>query len=171
MLRNGEDGGDAMWAAWGRDRYRTAVTPASGLVACLACCLALAGPATAGPLTDGPLAGPDAAAPPMTGDAKTGRARRVTRTKTPATKMPATKTRAAKAANATAADLDDGRGPAMPPAAKPAPRKPVSEPATDPLSLGMKWNGSNDSAEQTRIQNYGGTAAGTGASVGLNYHF
>ena len=53
--------------------------------------------------------------------------------------------------------------------------KPVPRAATartpDPLSLGLKWNGSNDNAEQTRIQNHGGTAAGTVASVGLNYHF
>ena len=38
----------------------------------------------------------------------------------------------------------------------------------DPLSLGMKWNGSNDNASQTRVQNYGGEAAGTGAAVGLS---
>ena len=41
----------------------------------------------------------------------------------------------------------------------------------DPLSLGMKWNGSNDNASQTRVQNYGGDAAGTGAAVGLKLHF
>ena len=41
----------------------------------------------------------------------------------------------------------------------------------NPLSLGMKWNGSNDNASQTRVQNYGGDAAGTGAAVGLKLHF
>ncbi len=41
----------------------------------------------------------------------------------------------------------------------------------DPLSLGMKWNGSNDNARDTRVQNYDGNAAGTGAEVGLKLHF
>ena len=40
-----------------------------------------------------------------------------------------------------------------------------------PLSLGMKWNGSNDNAVQTRTQNYGGDAQGAGAEVGLKLHF
>ena len=42
---------------------------------------------------------------------------------------------------------------------------------TDPVSFGMKWNGNNDTAEKTRVQNYGGDAAGTGAAVGLKLHF
>jgi hypothetical protein len=41
----------------------------------------------------------------------------------------------------------------------------------DPVSFGMKWNGSNDSASQTRVQNYDGNAPGTGAEVGLKLHF
>lgn len=41
----------------------------------------------------------------------------------------------------------------------------------DPLSLGMKWNGSNDDARATRVQNYDGNAVGTGAEVGLKLHF
>ena len=35
----------------------------------------------------------------------------------------------------------------------------------------MKWNGSNDTARDTRVQNYDGTAEGTGAEVGLKLHF
>lgn len=40
-----------------------------------------------------------------------------------------------------------------------------------PISFGMKWNGANDSAEKTRVQNYDGNAEGTGAEVGLKLHF
>ena len=43
--------------------------------------------------------------------------------------------------------------------------------ADDPLSFGMKWNGSNDNGVQTRTQNYNGNAEGTGAEVGLKLHF
>lgn len=42
---------------------------------------------------------------------------------------------------------------------------------TNPLTLGMKWNGNNDSAGQTRIENLHGGAVGTGAEVGLKLHF
>ena len=42
---------------------------------------------------------------------------------------------------------------------------------SDPVSLGMKWNGSNDGTTQTRTQNYNGGAQGTGAEVGLKLHF
>jgi len=41
----------------------------------------------------------------------------------------------------------------------------------DPLSFGMKWSGSNDTAEKTRVQNYNAGADGTGAEVGLKLHF
>ncbi len=41
----------------------------------------------------------------------------------------------------------------------------------DPISFGMKWNGSNDSAGQTRIENLNGNATGTGAEVGMKLHF
>jgi hypothetical protein len=37
--------------------------------------------------------------------------------------------------------------------------------------LGMKWNGNNDTATQTRAQNYGGDAEGAGAAMGLKFHF
>ena len=43
--------------------------------------------------------------------------------------------------------------------------------ADDPLSFGFKWQGTNDTAEKTRVQNYNGTATGTGAAVGLKLHF
>ena len=42
---------------------------------------------------------------------------------------------------------------------------------SDPLSFGMKWNGSNESAGQTRIDNLNGGAVGTGAAVGMKLHF
>ncbi len=152
-----------------RDRGRGVARHVTDVLTCLTClsltcCLVLAGPSRAQSLTDGPLAASGTPAPskPIKGK--------------PAThaKSSSAKTRAAKATNknnAKAADLDDGSEATASPASKPAPRKPVAVPTSDPLSLGMKWNGSNDSAEQTRIQNYGGTATGTGASVGLNYHF
>ncbi len=41
----------------------------------------------------------------------------------------------------------------------------------DPISFGLKWNGSNDSAGQTRIENLNGNATGTGAEVGMKLHF
>ena len=132
----------------------------ASIAACLICCLALVGPSWGQSLTDGPLAAPGA---PASSEAVKGRP--------PAhAKTSAAKTRVAKTtrgSNAQAADVDERREPAS----TPAPRHPATKPASDPFSLGMKWNGSNDNAEQTRIQNYGGSAAGTGASVGLNYHF
>ncbi len=41
----------------------------------------------------------------------------------------------------------------------------------DPISFGMKWNGSNESAGQSRIDNLNGSATGTGAEVGMKLHF
>lgn len=41
----------------------------------------------------------------------------------------------------------------------------------NPVDFGMKWNGSNDNAAQTRAQNYDGSAQGTGAEVGMKLHF
>ena len=140
-----------------------------GILTCLACSLVLVGPSRAQSLTDGPLALPGMPAPSEAIKGKVNKAKPATHAK-----MSTAKIHAAKTTNKTgtkAADLDDESAPTVSPTAKPATRKPVAEQASDPLSLGMKWNGSNDSAEQTRIQNYGGTAAGTGASVGLNYHF
>ncbi len=135
----------------------------SSAIACLICCLGLAGPSWGQSLTDGPLATPGV---PASSQAAEGR-------RSPHAKTSAAKVRAARTihgSNAQAADLEYRREPTSP-TAKPAPRRPATEPASDPLSLGMRWNGSNDNAEQTRIQNYGGSAAGTGAAVGLNYHF
>ena len=131
--------------------------------ACLIICLGFSGPSWGQSLTDGPLAGPDAptSIEPFKGT-------QPARAKTSTAKNHAARTK--KRNNAQAADLDGRREPA-PSTSKPAPSRPAKGPAPDPFSLGMKWNGSNDNAEQTRIQNYGGSAAGTGASVGLNYHF
>ena len=126
-------------------------------------CLGLAGPSWGQSLTDGPLAGPDAPASiePFKGTPPA-------RAKTSTAKNRSTRT--TRRNSSQAADLDGRREPA-PSTSKPAPSRPAKALAPDPFSLGMKWNGSNDNAEQTRIQNYGGSAAGTGASVGLNYHF
>ena len=41
----------------------------------------------------------------------------------------------------------------------------------DPIELGGKWNGANDDASKTRVQNYNGDATGTGGEVGLKLHF
>jgi hypothetical protein len=54
------------------------------------------------------------------------------------------------------------------PTATPAPGTPLPD---DPVSFGMKWNGTNDNAQQQRIQNYNGTLPGTGAEVGMKLHF
>ena len=129
----------------------------SGVLACLTCCLVLATPSWGQSLLDGPLAAPDARTPSKAVRAKPAKA-------------PTAKARAAKTTSgvdAKAAHLDDQRESPS----KPMPHRSAAEPTPDPLNLGMKWNGSNDTAEQTRIQNYGGSATGTGASVGLNYHF
>ena len=135
-------------------------------LAALACAVVVADPSRAQSLTDGPLAAPGVGKPPP---AKAPRAKPTTH----ASKASAAKARAAKATDA--AGVTDGApadgGPVGSTDAKPVVRRPVAARPSDPLSLGMKWNGSNDNAEQTRIQNYGGTATGTGASVGLNYHF
>jgi hypothetical protein len=123
-----------------------------GLAFCLIV-VGLAGAASAQSLTDGPLSAPGANEPvPAKAHAPKGH-------------KAAAKTTHHKEAKASR-PLPDPPEPAVPVAAK----RPSGEP-TDPLSLGMKWNGSNDNAEKTRIQNYGGDAAGTGAAVGLNYHF
>ena len=45
-----------------------------------------------------------------------------------------------------------------------------ARPSSHP-ELAMKWNGNNDTATQTRTQNYGGDAEGTGAAMGLKFHF
>ena len=152
-----------------RDRSRGVAARVPGILTGLACCLLLACPLRAQSLTDGPLASPEmpASSKATKGEAINGKS--ATHAKTSAAKTHAART--TRKNNAKADDLDGGSEPNAAPTAKPTTRKPMIEPATDPVSLGMKWNGSNDSAEQTRIQNYGGTAPGTGASVGLNYHF
>ncbi len=152
-----------METALERDRCISVAVRVSAILACLAYCLLPAGPSRAQSLTDGPLAAPATVPAPKGSKGKTS-----TRAKAPGKGRTARKP---STANATAADLDDGREPTATPASKPVPRRSAAQPVSDPLSLGMKWTGSNDNAEQTRIQNYGGAAAGTGASVGLNYHF
>ncbi len=60
------------------------------------------------------------------------------------------------------------------PSSTPVKTKPsLTKAKTDPgaIDLGMKWNGNNDTATQTRVQNYGGDASGAGAEVGLKFHF
>ena len=146
-----------------RGRGGGSVKRLPSIPACLICCLGLAGPSWGQSLTDGPLAGPDAPAL-----IESFKGRPPAHAKTSAAKNHAART--TRWSNAQAADLDGRREPA-PSTAKPAPSRPAKGAAPDPFSLGMKWNGSNDNAEQTRIQNYGGSAPGTGASVGLNYHF
>lgn len=106
-----------------------------------------AAPAAAQSALDGPLAPPDAPAPAPAHHAK-AKAKRVHHA-------------AAK--------------PAQPSADIPAPSARAARPAKaapdDPVSLGMKWNGSNDTAAQTRYENLNGNAPGTGAEVGLKLHF
>ena len=123
--------------------------------------LLLSGQAWAQTLPDGPLSAPDATPPAKASGAAPASA-----------KTASAKPRKVKKAHAAAAPIDSLAD--EPPHAHPgkAPvAKPVKDAPADPLSLGMKWNGSNDNAEQTRTQNYSGSAPGTGASVGLIYHF
>lgn len=103
----------------------------------------------------GPLAGPDGASPA-----------------TKATKHSAAhRAKPAKAAKQVALPASEGwstRAPAKP-SAETIAAKPTAP--ADPLSFGMKWNGSNDNAAQTRIENLNGNATGTGAEVGMKLHF
>ena len=102
---------------------------------------------------EGPLAVPAAAAAPIPNSAAKGKKRRaVAKPTRESAAPPAVGSEAPRAHADPVAD----RGPK------------TADPA---LSLGMKWNGSNDSAEQTRSQNYNGDAHGTGAEVGLKLHF
>ena len=61
--------------------------------------------------------------------------------------------------------------PERPSSRAPRPSLPSRPRPADPLSFGMKWNGSNDNAAQTRIENLNGNATGTGAEVGMKLHF
>ena len=156
-----------MWYGSRRDRIGASDTRVPSILICLICC-ALAGPAPAQSLTDGPLAAPDAERPApskVPKPASTAHAK-----KSAAKSRTAASPHASRARDAQATDRDEGGPTGQRNAERTLPR-PVPDRTTDPLSLGMKWQGSNDSPEQTRTQNYGGTAPGTGASVGLNYHF
>ncbi|MCX8255249.1 exported protein of unknown function [Beijerinckiaceae bacterium RH AL1] len=57
------------------------------------------------------------------------------------------------------------------------PRQPGETPSAratapaDAVDLGMKWNGNNDTAAQTRFQNGPNNAFGSGAEVGMKLHF
>ena len=124
--------------------------------------VAFVGPAIGESAYDGPLAAPDAtAAPPASLESKRTASR--------------TKAKAAKPHHHAAAKLPSPATDAALPEASPSTGQRASAasapPAEDPLSLGMKWNGSNDTAAQTRVQNYNGNAVGTGAEVGLKLHF
>ncbi len=146
MSRLTKDRALARWAA-----------PALGLW------LLMGGQGRAQSVTDGPLSASGADAPVS---AKSSLARSAS------AKLSAAKTRSAKKARSTSALPSEVPAGAAPRAAKPiSPKATKAVAPDDPLSLGMKWNGSNDNAEQIRTQNYGGGAAGTGASVGLKYHF
>ena len=143
--------------------FRNVAARGSGALACLACCLVLAGPSRAQSLTNGPLSPAGTGGPAPSGREKLRPETHV--------KAHAKKAHAARAANAKAAEPENSWDRAGPPASTPVPRDKLPVEASDPLKLGLKWNGSNDSVGQTRSQNYGGTAVGTGASVGLGYHF
>lgn len=116
--------------------------------------LLISAPAFAQSATEGPLASPDASPTPKA-------------SKPPAKKKVAHK--GAKTTHAKAATADDEAGGARPDA-QPILHAPGGAPA-DPLSFGMKWNGANDDARGTRVQNYNGDAQGTGAEVGMKLHF
>ena len=116
--------------------------------AVMAASVSLVVPAFAQSALDGPLAAPDAA---------------------PAAPLHHPKAKARKAHHASAKPAPEATDAAHAvPADAPAPSH---EAPADPLSLGMKWNGNNDSAAQTRSQNLDGNAAGTGAEVGMKLHF
>ena len=108
------------------------------------------GSAAAAQGLSGPLAGPDSASPAK------------------AVKHPSHRAKAAKPAALPASEGWPTRAPT-----KPTAEAIASKPSTaaDPLSFGMKWNGSNENAAQTRIDNLNGNAAGTGAEVGMKLHF
>jgi hypothetical protein len=41
----------------------------------------------------------------------------------------------------------------------------------DLITLGGKWNGANDTAEKTRVENYNADALGSGGEMGFKLHF
>ena len=128
-------------------------------------------PSVAQPLPSGPVAGQADPATPA-------RAANAPRKQRAGTKP----TMAKRNAPAKTADkapepwrvVDPGRA-AQPASGGPLPTEPksvVSHYGTnEPLEIGGKWSGSNDTAEKTRVENYNGAAAGTGGEVGLKLHF
>ena len=108
-------------------------------------------PASAQSPFDGPLAAPDAPALP----APKARAR--------------TKPKASRHAAARPVAVPDAAARPVPTNADAPPPSPGAP--ADPVSLGMKWNGSNDTAAQTRYQNGPENAFGSGAEVGMKLHF
>ncbi len=112
--------------------------------------LAIGGSAAAQSSLDGPLASPEAAAPaaPHRAKAKPKKLRHAAARPVPAVDG----ARAVPQPSPTAASTSAAR-------------------ADDPISLGMKWNGNNDSAAETRSINRNGDAVGTGAEVGMKLHF
>ena len=134
----------------------------------LAICLVLAvGPTAAQQPTGGP-AGADHAGPAPGAEPSIGRR------SSPAKARAGHKVPAPRAASRPKGDLagPDATSP-IDLSGSPTPARAASRATApdNPLSLGLKWNGNNDTATQTRAQNYGGEAAGAGASVGLKLHF
>ncbi len=115
---------------------------------------AMSGPGSAQSLEQGPLAAPaPAAIAAMRHKAK-----------------PRHRGSAKTEANMRGPRVDDERnGPAR--AALPPAGQGAANGYGDPVSFGMKWNGSNDTARETRIQNFDGTNSGTGAELGMKLHF
>ena len=129
--------------------------------------LVLAASAASAQVNEGPLAYPSAAAsspdrPSKVKQPKPAKAARNAKGVKPHTRKAAT----AEAPVADAAGAEHAREVPVSNADRRA--APTSG---DPIDFGMKWNGANDSAEKTRVQNYGGNAEGTGAEVGLKLHF
>ena len=89
----------------------------------------------------------------------------------PAKRAAAHRTKAASTAKRTASPAS-ARKPAEAPAIPTADKGTAKCGApVDSISFGMKWNGSNESASQSRIDNLNGSATGTGAEVGMKLHF
>ena len=119
------------------------------IMAALSVAAAWVVPAAAQSSLDGPLAAPDAPAA--------------------TTLKPHAKVKAKKPRHVATKPAPDAE--ARPERVPTATDIPSREVPADPLSLGMKWNGNNDSAAQTRSQNLDGGAVGTGAEVGMKLHF
>ena len=134
------------------------------------------GPSLAQSSTEGLARATDAAVaakPARKGHSNAGKSAAASRTKPQANKAADGAPDASKALPAWMT-VDPGRV-AHAPSASSLPNEPKSVvshvPSNDPLEFGGKWNGSNDTAEKTRADNYNGNAAGTGGEVGLKMHF